>query len=164
VAVCLYVSVCHFCFTWLIFMKRDVNGLPLGGHQKCSTSKFCTTNIRKTQTCVSWERNRNCVNAPRGSLFDGDDSRVIGATYVNFGTEMYLKTTYTLCAKYRLWVSNWRCGGDTKVWSWDLFAKNYNPSRVRMMDFCARVYAVCFMPSCRRSLQYLHMLAADWFL
>jgi len=50
-------------------MKRGVNGLPLGDHQKCSTSKFCTTNIRKTQTCMSWERSRNCVNAPRGSLF-----------------------------------------------------------------------------------------------
>jgi len=47
-------------------------------------------------------RRRNCMNAPCGSLFDGDNSRVIGATYVKFGTEMGLKPTYTLCAKYCL--------------------------------------------------------------
>jgi hypothetical protein len=83
--VCLYeyVFVCHFCFTWPIFTKRDVNGLPVGDHQKCSTSKFFTTSIRKTQACVSWMRRRNCMNAPRGSLLDGDNNRVIGATMWN---------------------------------------------------------------------------------
>jgi hypothetical protein len=38
--VCLYVTVCHFCNRWPIFTKRDVKGLPLGGHRNAVLLNF----------------------------------------------------------------------------------------------------------------------------